>query len=629
MKNSLKFSIVLFVLLSIHSSLISGTVTLSPEFPTKNETMLVSYRPNGSFLPKEQLYAQIYTMPDIGSLLPVVELPLEFSEKGNVYTASFQIPINAVFGMIKISNRTKDDNNSGAYWDFMVYTNEQKPLQSAYMRKGMSYLGNLPEECRRATDFVKVQEILSKEVELYPSNFQALIAFHSMRLSNKQITQEQFKQILTDNLSKGFDKENENSARVAIRAYKMLNRLPESKSLEAEFVAKYPNSELAQEIALANLTSIQDKEQFIKAARSFVEQFPNENNTESVIDALVQTLLNSGQFQEAKDFVLKLQSIPPKVQSQIAEWLAAEDSTIEMGIEWSNVAISNAEKGLNMKKPIYVTEYEWLNSQDKLLGILYATNGSILFKNAKFAESRTSLNKAFTFLKETSNSDLFEMLILVNLQLKDSSTAYEVSKEAIKAAKVNPRITEHHKKLYSVINKNEKGYQAEFDQLKEESSKVRRSFVAQQKMNAPAPSGSVKTLDGKTITLESLKGKVVLLDFWATWCGPCRSSFSTFQKLYEKYKNNPNVVIMAVNVWERSQNRKKTVVDFFKENNQYSFPVYMDEQDELVKKFGATGIPAKYYLDKKGNLQFTESGFEGPELFFEGASDKIEILLAN
>ncbi|MBL8003894.1 MAG: TlpA family protein disulfide reductase [Candidatus Kapabacteria bacterium] len=629
MKKSLKFSILLIVLLSIHSSLFSGTVTLSPEFPTKNESMLVSYRPTGSFLPKEQLYAQIYTMPDIGSLLPVLEIPLEFSDKGNVYTASFQIPTNAVFGMVKISNRTKDDNNNGAYWDFMVYSNDQKPLQSAYMRKGMSYLGNLPEECRRATDFVKVQEILSKEVELYPSNFQALIAFHSMRLTNKQITQDQFKQILTDNLAKGFDKENENSTRVAIRAFKMLNRVPEANSLEAEFVKKYPSSELAQEIALSNLSSIQDKDQFVKAARAFVTQFPNEFNTESVVDALVQTLLNAGQFQEAKEFVLNLQSIPPKVQSQIAEWLAAQDSTLEMGVEWSNVAIANAEKGLNMKKPIYLTEYEWLNSQDKLLGVLYATNGSIYFKNSNFKESKNSLNKAFSYLKETSNSDLFEMLILVNIELKDSAAAYEVSKEAIKAAKVNPRITEHHKKLFTAVNKNEKGYQAEFDKLKDESSKVRRSFIAEQKLNATAPTGSVKTLDGKTITLESLKGKVVLLDFWATWCGPCRSSFGTFQKLYEKYKNNPNVVIMAVNVWERSQNRKKTVVDFFKENNQYSFPVYMDEQDELVKKFGATGIPAKYYLDKKGNLQFTESGFEGPEQFFEGASDKIEILLAN
>jgi thiol-disulfide isomerase/thioredoxin len=628
MKHLKNISITLFFLLVLTTSLISGTVSLSPEFPVKNETVLVSYRPNGAFLPNEKLYAQIYTMPDIGSLLPVIELPLEYSDKGAVYTASFQLPADAVFGMLKISNRKKDDNNNGAYWDFMVYNNEQKPLQSGYMRKGMSYLGNLPEECRRATDFMKVQEILAKEIELYPSNFQATIAFHSMRLTNKQISQDQFKQLLTDHLAKGFDKNNENSARVAIRAFKMLNRIPEAKSLETEFISKYPNSELAQETALSNLTSIQDKELFVTAAKKFVSQFPNETNSESVIDALVQTLLNSGQFQDAKEFVNTLTSIPPKVQSQIAEWLAVQDSTMQMGIEWSNTAISNAEKGLNMKKPIYLTEYEWLNSQDKLLGVLYATNGSIHFKLSNFAESKTSLNKALNYLKETSNSDLFEMLILVNLELKDSASAYEVSKQAIKAAKINPRITEFHKTLYISTNKGDKGYEQEFSMLKNESSKARRSFIAEQQLNSVAPKGTVKTLDGKTVSLESLKGKVVLLDFWATWCGPCRSSFGTLQKLYEQYKNNPNVAIMAVNVWERAANRKKTVLDFFKENSNYSFPVYMDETDELVKKFGATGIPAKYYLDKNGVLQFTESGFEGPELFLEGATDKIEILLA-
>ena len=606
----------------------SGTLSISPEFPSKEESVLISYRPNGAFLAKDTLYALVYTMPHIGSLLPVMEIPLDFSEKANMYTATFTIPMDAVFGILKVTNRNKDDNNNGNYWDFLVYTADKKPLQSAYMRQGMSYLGNLPEECRRSTDFAKTQEILGKEIELHPSNFQATVAFYSMQLTNKQITQEKFKQLLTKILSEGFDNNNENSVRVAVRSLRMLDRIPEAKSLETEFVSKNPTSEFAQEIALSTLTSIQDKEQFIKEAKKFVSQFPNETNTESVLDALIQTLLNSGQFDDALDYVNALSVIHPKVQSQIAEWLSVKDSTSSLGIEWSNTAISNAEKGLNMKKPDYQSEYEWLSSQDKLLGILYATNGSILFKNMKFNESKTSLTKAMNYLKETSNNDLFVMLILVNLELKDSATAYEVSKKAILAAKINPRIKDFHKLLYLVINKNEIGYKTEFDNLKAESAKVRRSFISTQQLNAIAPIGSVKTLDGKTVSLKDLKGKVVLLDFWATWCGPCRSSFSTLQALYEKYKNNSNVAIMAVNVWERNQNRKKTVVDFFKENSSYNFPVFLDETDELVKKFGATGIPAKYYLDKNGVLQFTESGFEGPELFLEGASDKIEILLA-
>lgn len=124
------------------------------------------------------------------------------------------------------------------------------------------------------------------------------------------------------------------------------------------------------------------------------------------------------------------------------------------------------------------------------------------------------------------------------------------------------------------------------------------------------------------------KGKVVIIDYWATWCGPCRQSFPSLQKLYERYKANPNVVFAVVNVWERSDDRAKTVRDFLKSNAALTFPMYIDEKDDVVRKYGVTGIPTKFYLGKDGRVQFKEVGFTPEEQFLEDATTRIEALLA-
>lgn len=140
-----------------------------------------------------------------------------------------------------------------------------------------------------------------------------------------------------------------------------------------------------------------------------------------------------------------------------------------------------------------------------------------------------------------------------------------------------------------------------------------------------APDGNLIDMKGEKIPLSSLRGKTVIIDFWATWCGPCRASFPAMQKLYTLYKDDPNVAFVIANCWERSDDKKKTVTDFLAKNS-YTFPVYFDENDGLAKAFGVTGIPAKFFVSPNGKIQFKESGFQGEEKFLEEGTDKIELL---
>ncbi|MBF4470035.1 TlpA family protein disulfide reductase [Flavobacterium sp. HJJ] len=113
---------------------------------------------------------------------------------------------------------------------------------------------------------------------------------------------------------------------------------------------------------------------------------------------------------------------------------------------------------------------------------------------------------------------------------------------------------------------------------------------------------SLKNLEGKVINLSDLKGKVVVLDFWATWCGPCKASFPAMQELVTKYKDK-NVEFLFVNTWEKGKENETTEkVTNFINDKKYSFNVVFDYDDAITAKYKIEGIPTKILIDKNGSV---------------------------
>ncbi|MFO0838761.1 MAG: redoxin domain-containing protein [Phycisphaerae bacterium] len=117
-----------------------------------------------------------------------------------------------------------------------------------------------------------------------------------------------------------------------------------------------------------------------------------------------------------------------------------------------------------------------------------------------------------------------------------------------------------------------------------------------------APNFTLSTPDDKSISLASLKGKVVVLDFWATWCGPCKMAMPGIQKLHEKYKDKP-VAIFGVNCWERGDAPK-----FMKDKN-YTYGLLL-KGDDVAKTYNVSGIPTFYVIGPDGKILFADSGFD-------------------
>jgi peroxiredoxin len=122
---------------------------------------------------------------------------------------------------------------------------------------------------------------------------------------------------------------------------------------------------------------------------------------------------------------------------------------------------------------------------------------------------------------------------------------------------------------------------------------------------APVPAGDIASdfkledaFTGETVSLSSLKGKVVFLNIWATWCGPCRQEMPSMETLYEDLKTNKDFVMLAV-----SQDSKgKSAVVPYVEKNGYHFRILLDPENKVGDSYGVSGVPETFIIDRNGRI---------------------------
>lgn len=120
--------------------------------------------------------------------------------------------------------------------------------------------------------------------------------------------------------------------------------------------------------------------------------------------------------------------------------------------------------------------------------------------------------------------------------------------------------------------------------------------------SAPTYEMELYNIKGETLTLKDLEGKVVFMNFWATWCPPCIAEMPSIQVLYDKFKDDKEVVILTVEVEGKTQKAN----DFMKNKNM-SLPVYFPNS-AIPREFFKGSMPTTIILDKKGNIAHTTLG---------------------
>ncbi len=131
------------------------------------------------------------------------------------------------------------------------------------------------------------------------------------------------------------------------------------------------------------------------------------------------------------------------------------------------------------------------------------------------------------------------------------------------------------------------------------------------KAGMEVPEFTAKMLDGTEIKISDLKGKVVLLNFWATWCGPCRQEFTRIQAdIIERFEGK-DLVFIAL-----SRGEEKAKVEKFMKSQNYTFPAGLDSDSSIFQKFATNYIPRNFVIDRDGKVALATVGYE-PEEFDE------------
>ncbi len=112
-----------------------------------------------------------------------------------------------------------------------------------------------------------------------------------------------------------------------------------------------------------------------------------------------------------------------------------------------------------------------------------------------------------------------------------------------------------------------------------------------------APSFTSKSLEGEALTLSDLKGQVVMVNFWASWCPPCRREASALAQVYREYQGEP-IEFVGVDIWDREEDARDYIDQF-----DVPYPNVLDSGGKIAIDYGVTGIPESYFVDATGNLK--------------------------
>jgi thiol-disulfide isomerase/thioredoxin len=529
------------------------------------------------------------------------------------YSGEINVLQTDVFWMMKMFNGSRYDDNSGHYWDTRITSDGTKPLQGSLLRNAITFLGSLPTECSRSSDFPKALQLLREELRLYPNNLSAKVAEVALAYDVKDISEETYRRSLQNYVSQPFDTTRENDTRAVIRGLNALGMANQGKALEDIYIKRFPKSKIAEDNAMQVLQVQVVPDWFLARAVDFVVRFRESPTSPMMQGAAVATFAQVRRLKDAAKWLDTLPNVSPLAYNELAKYWCRTDTTEERGLRYAQKALELAKRQPLYQRPGHIAEIEWNMNTTATLGDVYNTLSAIYVELKRNDEALATFTNALEITKGELPSPAFSQAAGILFEKKRYAEASAIAAQGIiTTGGDNVLMNWHRIAMDSARGKKTDStlYVAEVQRLKDSSTALLSYKQFKQRLDRELIDGTVFTTDHTPVVLSSLKGKPTMIMFWSSWAEPCLKAMPFVNVLYNKYAKAGDFNIVVIDAWEdKGKDQFGLVRDYMARNSSLYFSILVDENNIMAQKYGVTGLPMRFYLDKNGRIQYKGSGF--------------------
>lgn len=615
MKNIMLF----FLLFSVFGVYAQQKFQFTPEKPQAGDLITITYEPAGdianTLFPVEGV---VYLQ---GSKAQTAD-DIALKKEGKKYTAMIQTDTSHNFIYFAFTADKKTDNNfNDGYW-IQLYDGE-KIKKGSHLNLTEFYNNNSVGVERNSR---KALENLEKEFMLYPENKKInLFGYTRLLASEKKehavaFLQKEIELILKEGLKEELDYSH-------LEFLYNTAKLPEQeKFITAAKKEKFPNGGWAAGEMLQKYMSEKDiikKEQLLNEISAKIASDDNWKQYQSSLPFYKQQLANV--YKDKKDWegfrnAVAKSGITDKdhlasFYNNTAWEMQKTSENIKYAEELSRFATMHA-KGEWMKpagtRPVYLTKKRWDKQRESNYAMYADTYAMVLYRMGEYKKGFPFAKEAALGIHKSNDAGQNNTYALLAEKTLPVSRYKKDLEQFTKDGKSTDEIKEILKRAYVKEKKSEDGFTDYVAALEKESYVKMLAELRKSMLSETAPSFALLDLDGKKVDISDLKGKVVVVDFWATWCGPCIASFPGMQKMVNKYKDKPDVRFVFIDTWEQGEKKEKNAGDFMV-SKKYTFHVLMDNDNKVVEQFKVNGIPTKFVIDKEGVIRYKSVGYNGSD----------------